>query len=158
MRDIEIGGSDFVVMAGHRTLRRPETIRMLRTLNGSGKLLSLIAIPSEASWGKASSDLVKAVYQEHVLALIALDRPSSHLAEPIAVKSFVPLVGYLVRPRPHLNQHPLDLRFAVRHYPQQALRTLSAAIDKAGPNRTTIRELLSSGAPLAGLRFRSKGE
>ena len=63
----------------------PEIIRTLSAFKRTGRNLSLIAIPSESSWGKASADLVKAVYQEHVLALIALDRASSHLAEQIAV-------------------------------------------------------------------------
>ncbi|MGC1648973.1 MAG: ABC transporter substrate-binding protein, partial [Candidatus Sulfotelmatobacter sp.] len=66
-------------------VRAPETIRVLDTLNTPGRHFSLIAIPSESSWGKASADLVKAVYQEHVLAVVALDRASSHLAEQIAV-------------------------------------------------------------------------
>ena len=48
---------------------------------------------SEVAWGKASNELVNAVYQDHVLALIALDRASSHLAEQIAVKSFVPVIA-----------------------------------------------------------------
>jgi branched-chain amino acid transport system substrate-binding protein len=43
--------------------------------------------------GKVSDDLVKAVYQEHALAVIAMDRPSSHLAEKIAVKSFIPVMA-----------------------------------------------------------------
>src|SRR5579864_9338895 len=67
-------------------IQTAETVRMLNALNVSGNRLSLIAIPSETPWGKASADLVKAVYQEHVAAMIALDRPSSHLAEQIAVK------------------------------------------------------------------------
>jgi len=71
----------------------PETARWLRTLNAHGQNLSLIPISSVASWGKASDDLVKAVYQERVLAVLALDRPSSHLAEQIAVKAFVPVIA-----------------------------------------------------------------
>ena len=40
----------------------------LLELKRRGKSVSLIAIPSEASWGKASNDLVKAVYQDRVVA------------------------------------------------------------------------------------------
>ena len=36
---------------------------------------------------------MNAVYEHHVLGLIALDRPSSHLAEQIAVKAFLPVVA-----------------------------------------------------------------
>src|SRR5208337_161545 len=70
-----------------------EVVSLLRAINVKGQPISLIAIPSQLSWGKASDELVKAVYQDHVLALIALDRPSSHLAEQIAVKSFIPVVA-----------------------------------------------------------------
>jgi hypothetical protein len=94
-------------------IRSPETVRMLNTINENGKQLSLIAIPSETSWGKASEELVKAVYGEHVLAMIALDRLSSHLAEQIAVKSFVPV--HLFRSCAHLYQHPVDFPFAAGH-------------------------------------------
>src|SRR5581483_11511752 len=76
-----------------RVVQSPEAQSYLAGHRARGHYYALIAIPSETSWGKASSDLVKAVYQDHVLALIALDRASSHLAEQIAVKSFVPVVA-----------------------------------------------------------------
>ena len=44
-------------------------------------------------WGKASSELVSAVYDQNVVAIIALDRNSSHLAEQIGVKSLVPVIA-----------------------------------------------------------------
>jgi hypothetical protein len=67
--------------------------KLLNNLNAGGKNFSLVAIPSESAWRKASNDLVNAVYQDHVLAVITLDRASSHLAEQIAVKSFVPVLA-----------------------------------------------------------------
>jgi branched-chain amino acid transport system substrate-binding protein len=120
--------------------------------------LSLVAIPSESSWGKASSDLVKAVYQDHVLALIALDRPSSHLAEQIGVKSFVPVVAISSDRALTSTNIPWIFRLPEGTSPDQALRTLSAAIAQAGPNRASIREVLASGTPVAGVRFESTGE
>src|SRR5208283_588446 len=74
-------------------VRSAEVLNLLHTINVKGQPISLIGIPSQLSWGKASNELVKAVYQDHVLALIALDRPSSHLAEQIAVKSFIPVLA-----------------------------------------------------------------
>ena len=44
-------------------------------------------------WGKASNELVRAVYDQNVIAIIALDRASSHLAEQIGVKAFVPVIA-----------------------------------------------------------------
>ena len=139
-------------------IRSPETVRMLNTVNETGKHLSLIAIPSETSWGKASEDLVKAVYQEHVLALIALDRLSSHLAEQIAVKSFVPVVAISSDRALTSTNIPWIFRLPQDAPLSQALQTLSSAIEQAGPNRASIRELLASGQPVAGVRFNSTGE
>lgn len=139
-------------------IRAPETVRMLSAFNATGKHLSLIAIPSETSWGKASDDLVKAVYQEHVLALIALDRPSSHLAEQIAVKSFVPVVAISSDRALTSTNIPWIFRLPEGTPLPQALRCLAAAIEQVGPNRAGIRDLLASGKPLAGIPFESTGE
>jgi branched-chain amino acid transport system substrate-binding protein len=139
-------------------IRSPETVRMLNRVNETGKHLSLIAIPSETSWGKASEDVVKAVYQEHVLALIALDRPSSHLAEQIAVKSFVPVVAISSDRALTSTNIPWIFRLPEGTPLLQALHCLSAAIEQVGPNRAGIRQLLASGKPLAGIHFESTGE
>jgi ABC-type branched-subunit amino acid transport system substrate-binding protein len=139
-------------------IRSPETVRLLNTIDETGKHLSLIAIPSETSWGKASEELVKAVYGEHVLALIALDRLSSHLAEQIAVKSFVPVMAISSDRALTSTNIPWIFRLPQGTPLSQALLTLSSAIARAGPNRASIREFLASGKPLAGVRFKSTGE
>jgi ABC-type branched-subunit amino acid transport system substrate-binding protein len=131
---------------------------MLTSLNGTGKQLSLIAIPSESSWGKASADLVKAVYQDHVLAVVALDRPSSHLAEQIGVKSLVPVVAISSDRTLTSTNIPWIFRLPEGTEFEQALRCLSAAIEQAGPNRAIIRQVLATGKPLAGVSFASTGE
>ena len=139
-------------------VRSPEITRMLTTLNSTGKHLSLVAIPSESSWGKASADLVNAVYQEHVVALIALDRPSSHLAEQIAVKSFVPVVAISSDRALTSTNIPWIFRLPEGTPLDQALRSLSAAIEQVGPNRASVRKILASGRPLAGVSFSATGE
>jgi branched-chain amino acid transport system substrate-binding protein len=139
-------------------VRSPETVRVLSALNTPGRHFSLIAISSELSWGKASADLVKAVYQEHVLALIALDRPSSHLAEQIVVKAFVPVVAISSDRALTSTNIPWIFRLPQGTPLAQALQSLSAAIEQVGPNRAGIRESLASGKPLAGVRFESTGE
>jgi ABC-type branched-subunit amino acid transport system substrate-binding protein len=139
-------------------VRSPETGRMMNEFNNAGKHLTLIAIPSESSWGKASNDLVNAVYQQHVLALVALDRPSSHLAEQIAVKSLVPVVAISADRALTSTNIPWIFRLPEGTPLPQALRCLSAAVEQAGPNRASIRRLLASGSPLAGMSFRSTGE
>jgi len=139
-------------------VRSTEILQMLSPLSSTGKHLSLIAIPSEGSWGKASSDLVKAVYQEHVVALIALDRPSSHLAEQIAVKSFVPVVAISSDRALTSTNIPWIFRVPEGTPLDQALRSLSAAIEQVGPNRASVRKILASGRPLAGVSFSATGE
>ena len=54
---------------------------------------SLVGVPSDVSWGKASTGLVRLIYDDQVLGLIATDRDSSHLAEQLAAKSFLPLIA-----------------------------------------------------------------
>jgi branched-chain amino acid transport system substrate-binding protein len=141
----------------------PEVIRLLRAINGKGQALSgqpisLIGIPSQLSWGKASDELVKAVYQDHALALIALDRPSSHLAEQIAVKSFIPVVAISSDRALTTTNIPWIFRLPEGTPIEQALRSLAEAINRAGPNREKIRNLFASGKPVAGASFESTGE
>ena len=153
--DVQIG-----VFGPHaeEAVRSPEVVRLLSERNGSGRHVSLVAIPSETSWGKASNDLVKAVYQEHVLTLIALDRPSSHLAEQMAVKSFVPVMAISSDRTLTSTNIPWIFRLPEGTPLEQALRSLCAAIDQAGANRGKIRDLLASGTVVAGARFESNGE
>jgi len=136
----------------------PDVVRLLDEANRSGSKISLVAIPSQLSWGKASDELVKAVYQDHVLALIALDRPSSHLAEQIAVKSFVPVIAISSDRALTSTNIPWIFRLPEGTPPDQALRCLAEAIDRAGPNRERVRDLLSSGTTVAGLSFGKTGE
>jgi ABC-type branched-subunit amino acid transport system substrate-binding protein len=149
-------------------VRSAEVIRSLGQINRksrpisghpvSGHPISLIGIPSELSWGKASDELVKAVYQDRVLALIALDRPSSHLAEQIAVKSFIPVIAISSDRMLTTTNIPWIFRLPEGTPFGQALRSLAEAINRAGPNRAKIRNLLASGKPVAGASFESTGE
>ena len=132
--------------------------KLLSNLNAGGKNFSLVAIPSESAWGKASNDLVNAVYQDHVLALIALDRASSHLAEQIAVKSFVPVLAISADRSLTSTNIPWIFRLAEGTSLEDVVNCLSVAIVQAGPNRSGIREVLASGTTLAGIRFQSTGE
>jgi branched-chain amino acid transport system substrate-binding protein len=139
-------------------VRAPEILQLLGAINTAGKHISLLAIPSETSWGKASSSLVKAVYDEHVLALIALDRASSHLAEQIAVKAFVPVLAISSDRMLTSTNIPWIFRMREGTRVQEAVNCLSAAIARSGPNRAEIRKVLASGEPVAGLRFDLTGE
>jgi branched-chain amino acid transport system substrate-binding protein len=129
-----------------------------RDIGSTHKPISLVPIPSGTAWGKSSSELIKAVYQTHVLAIVALDRASSHLAEQIAVKSFVPVIAIASDPALTSTNIPWIFRLPEGTPLRQALDVLTAAIDQAGSNRGKIRQLLASGADLGGIRFDSTGE
>jgi phosphoribosylcarboxyaminoimidazole (NCAIR) mutase len=101
---------------------------------------------------------VNAVYQQHALAVIALDRASSHLAEQIAVKSFVPVVAISSDRALTSTNIPWIFRLPEGSSVQQAIATVSEAIQSAGPNRSAIRDVLASGKAVAGVRFESTGE
>jgi ABC-type branched-subunit amino acid transport system substrate-binding protein len=130
----------------------------LNALNARGRHYSLVAIPSDASWGKASTELVSAVYEQHAIALIALDRPSSHFAEQIAVKSFIPVVAISSDRTLTSTNIPWIFRLPEGTAVSRALGCLAAAIDQVGPNRAEIRQKLASGMPLAGVQFDGTGE
>jgi branched-chain amino acid transport system substrate-binding protein len=139
-------------------VRAPEVMRLIQEMSGKGRHISLIPISSQLSWGKASNELIKAVYQDHALALIALDRASSHLAEQIAVKSFLPVMAISSDRALTSTNIPWIFRLPASTSLEQALRCLGDAIDRAGPNRERIRDLLASGQTVAGQRFSSTGE
>src|SRR5271165_3498549 len=139
-------------------VRSAEVLNLLHTINVKGQPISLIGIPSQLSWGKASNELVKAVYQDHVLALIALDRPSSHLAEQIAVKAFLPVVAISSDRTLTTTNIPWIFRLPEGTPIELALRSLTEAIDRASPNREKIRNRLASGDFVGGVRFTSTGE
>jgi branched-chain amino acid transport system substrate-binding protein len=140
------------------TVRSPEVLRLVKEISGPGRHISLVPISSQLSWGKASNELIHAVYQGHALALVALDRASSHLAEQIAVKSFLPVIAISSDRALTSTNIPWIFRLPANASLEQALRCLGSAIHRAGPNRERIRDLLASGQTIAGLRFASTGE
>jgi hypothetical protein len=109
-------------------------------------------------WGKASSDLVNAIYQNHVAALIALDRESSHLAEQIGVKSFVPVIAISSDRALTSTNIPWIFRLPDGTPIQEAVSVVLDAVSQEGPNRSAIRGALASGRKLAGVRFEPTGE
>lgn len=118
----------------------------------------LTAIPSDVPWGKASHDLVKLIYEDQALGLIATDRNSSHLAEQLAVKAFLPLIAISADHSLTSVNIPWVFRVPPDTSVREALRCLLDAAEKAGANRGRLREVLSSGMQLGEMRFASNGE
>jgi branched-chain amino acid transport system substrate-binding protein len=141
-----------------QAVRSPEVVSLVEKLNQSGKRFSLITVNSDEAWGKASNALVRAVYEAHVLGIIALDRNSSHLAEQIGTKSFVPVLALSTDRLLTSTNIPWIFRLPQGTSLETALRCLSDAVGTAGPNRERIRALLGSGKAVAGMQFSSTGE
>jgi len=119
----------------------------------------LVAIPSDVPWGKASHELVKLIYDDQALGLIATGRNASHLAEQLAVKSFMPLIAVSADRGLTSVNIPWVFRLPAETPIADALRCLLDAAEKAGANRGRVRETLASGELLAGkVRFDSRGE
>jgi hypothetical protein len=90
--------------------------------------------------------------------LIALDRDSSHLAEQIGVKSFIPVMAIASDKALTSTNVPWIFRLPEGTPLEQALGSVAEAIDRAGPNREKIRGVLASGVSVGGVRFEASGE
>ncbi len=140
------------------TVRSEEITAMLAGLSNSVHHYSLVPIRSDRSWGAASTELVQAVYDRRVLGIIALDRASSHLAEQIGTKAFVPVIAISSDRMLTSTNIPWIFRLPQGASLEQALRSFTQAANRAGANREKIRDVLASGKTLAGIRFASTGE
>jgi branched-chain amino acid transport system substrate-binding protein len=139
-------------------VRSPEIVQTIAKLNAETKSWSVIGIPSNVQWGKASSELVRAVFDQNVVGIIALDRDSSHLAEQFGVKAFVPVIAISPDHALTSTNIPWIFRMPEGTPLDQALQTMAAAEQQSGPNRARLREVMASGAQIAGVRFQSTGE
>ncbi len=158
--DEEAGRMRIAVFGPHaeEAVRSPEVAGKIKGFTDTGRELTLIPIASGTAWGKASDELVHAVYQERVLAVIALDRSSGHLAEQIAVKSFLPVIAISADLTLTSANIPWIFRLPEGSPLTQALGSIFAAIGQVGANRARIREFLASGAVAENVRFNSRGE
>ena len=134
----------------------PEVQGALKKLPGGR--FQLIAVASDVSWGKASTGLVNAIFDQQVLTVIALDRDSSHLAEQLGVKAFLPVLALSTDRSLTSTNIPWIFRLPQGSTLSQALRCFAAAEQQAGPNAQRIRDVLASGSEVAGLRFATTGE
>jgi branched-chain amino acid transport system substrate-binding protein len=119
----------------------------------------VIGVSSEAAWGKASTELVNLVYRDDLIGLIATDRASAHLAEQIAVKTFIPLIAISADRKLTSTNIPWIFRLAPETPVVDAVRCLTDAASSVGPNRGKIRDYLASGHAVAtAISFDASGE
>ena len=111
-----------------------------------------VGVPSEAAWGKSSTELVNLVYQSGAIGLVATDRASAHLAEQIAVKAFLPVIALSADRKLTTTNIPWIFRLEPDTAVADAVQCLADAADRVGLNRGRIRDYLAAG------RFDSRGE
>ncbi len=140
-------------------VRSNSLVSMIGELNRrNAQQISLLGIASNVQWGKASSALVQALYDKQAIGIIATDRASSHLAEQLGVKAFVPVIAIADDRSLTSTNIPWIFRLPEGASPDQAIRIFSEAIDRAGANSEKIRDVLASGNTIAGVSFESTGE
>jgi len=118
----------------------------------------VIAVDSAQNWGAAATQLVRALEDEHALAVVALDRDCAHLAEQLALKTFVPVVALADDRTLTSTNVPWIFRLPANTSPADAVRILIEAARTSGENPEKLRAVLASGTTLAGVRFQETGE
>ena len=135
----------------------PQADKLAASLNIRG--YHLVGIPSEASWGKSSTDLVNLIYQQNAIGLIATDRAAAHLAEQLAVKTFFPVIALSADQKLTSTNIPWIFRLNPGTPVSEAVECFVDAVKQAGPNRERIRQYFASGHLVAGrFIFSSSGE
>jgi len=118
----------------------------------------LVPVESDQNWGKASTQLVHALMDEHALAIVALDRNAAHLAEQLSLKAFVPVIALADDRALTSTNIPWIFRMPASAGPASVMGVLRAAEMKSGPNPERLRAVLASGNDLAGIAFLDTGE
>jgi branched-chain amino acid transport system substrate-binding protein len=124
----------------------------------SGRSWELLTIASDQNWGAASTQLVHALWDQHALAILALDRNAAHLSEQLALKAFVPVVALSDDKTLTSTNIPWIFRLPVDTAPAMALQLLEQAVSHSGSNPERLRDTLASGVSYSGLAFLSTGE
>jgi len=154
-------GSVSIVVFGPKAaavIATPEMQAEIAALAIKGGELKLLPVESDQNWGAASTALVKALMDDHALAILALDRDSSHLAEQLALKSFVPVVALAADKTLTSTNIPWIFRLQPDTTPATAMRILVAAECRSGANPERLRNILASDEGISGFAFSPTGE
>jgi len=158
--DLPAGPIDLVLFGpkASEVAASPEVLAELAFGAAKGRPWKLLPVESDQNWGAASTALVHALLDEHALAIVALDRNASHLAEQLALKSFVPVVALSGDKSLTSNNVPWIFRLQPETTPASALRMLVAAVCRSGANPERLRDVLASGDAVDGAAFLPTGE
>jgi branched-chain amino acid transport system substrate-binding protein len=153
-------GPVHVVVFGPQAMTIAQWAETQAALSGipSAEPWDLVAVDSDQNWGAASTQLVHALFDEHALAIIALDRNAAHLAEQLALKALVPVIAVSGDRSLTATNVPWIFRMPAEATPTSALRLLRAAERQSGANPERLRDVLASGTALDGFAFLPTGE
>jgi hypothetical protein len=113
----------------------------------------LAPVDAEKPWGQASTELVDLLYRGNAVGILAVGRNASHLAEQLAAKVFIPVVALSADASLTAVNLPWIFRLPAETAPEEAIRTITAAAERAGPNRGRLRDALAASG-----RFDGRGE
>jgi len=160
LKNLPAGSRNVVLFGPHADLVA-QSAAMKALLHGdseTGGRWTLLPVASDQSWGAASTQLVRALMDNHALAILALDRDAAHLAEQLALKAFVPVIALSEDRKLTSTNVPWIFRMPAATKPEAALKLIQEAEEKSGPNAEKLRDVLASGARIDGVAFKSTGE
>jgi ABC-type branched-subunit amino acid transport system substrate-binding protein len=147
-----------IVLFGPHATEVAASAAVRKALGENANVSGVIAVESSQNWGKASTELVHALMDEHALAIVALDRDCAHLAEQLSLKVFVPVVALSDDRALTSTNVPWIFRLPANTAAAEAVRLLVDAAQRSGDNPEKLRAVLASGTMLAGVRFEQTGE
>jgi branched-chain amino acid transport system substrate-binding protein len=149
-------GALHVVLFGPQATQLSQSPAMrlqLGRASKDGRPWLLVPVNSDQQWGAASTQLVHALWGEHALAVIALDRNAAHLSEQLALKSFIPVLAVSNDKALTSAAVPWIFRLPAGTPPATALQFLQRAEARSGPNPQALRDVLASGSAISGIAF-----
>jgi ABC-type branched-subunit amino acid transport system substrate-binding protein len=154
-------GEAKVIFFGPGAAAIAQSAEMLAAISpdsGCAETWTVLPIESKQNWGAASTELVRALMDEHAHAIVALDRVSAHLSVQLALKSFVPVVALSDDRTLTSSDVPWIFRLPAATRPEQAMRIVVAAASRSGASPTQLRDTLASGNSILGVAFEPNGE
>ncbi|MGA2115499.1 MAG: ABC transporter substrate-binding protein [Bryobacteraceae bacterium] len=147
------GGSMRLVLFGPAAAAIASSPAVRAALAPFGDRYLLAPVDADKPWGQASTELVDLLYRGNAVGVLAVGRDASHLAEQLAAKVFLPVVALSADTSLTAVNLPWIFRLPAETAPEEAIRTIAAAAEKAGPNRGRLRDALAASG-----RFDGRGE
>lgn len=136
----------------------PDVQAAIAKKSSESRYWQIVPVASDQSWGVASTQLVRALWDEHALAIIALDRDAAHLSEQLALKAFVPVLALSDDKTLTSTNVPWIFRLPSNTKPDVAFLLVQSVVVHCGPNPARLRDALASGEQFLGVAFASTGE